>query len=88
MSHKLKTWPVKPVEEIKNDGIFTDSYGTPVKHGTEIIIEHSYNYQHFNNRPAVAEWDGKRGLYKFRFIDGKCMGLHQDFYGIHSFKVK
>lgn len=85
---KHKTWEVKPVQKITNDGQFTDSYGNEVKHGTEIVIESNCNFQHFNNRPAVVEWNAERGLYTFRFIDGGCMGLGNDFYGIGKFRVR
>lgn len=83
-----KKWPVKKFVNIENDGMFYDSYGNRVKHGMNIIIESNYNYQHWNNRPAIAEWDSKKGLYTFRFIDGDCMGLVEGFHGIHKFKVK
>lgn len=83
-----KTWDVKPVFPNEHDAKFFDSYGTPVDHGTEIIIEQNYNY-HFNNgRPAVVEWDKQRGMYKYRFTDGKSQSMLSDFHGIHSFKVK
>jgi hypothetical protein len=86
---KPKTWPVKPVEPLDNDGQFADSYGTPVTHGTEIIIESNYNYSHFNNRPAVVEWDANLGMYRWRFTDGKDMGnFGKDFWCIHKFRVK
>lgn len=86
---KQKTFYFKQVQPNEYDALFFDSYGNPVKHGTEIIIEENYNYPHFNNRPAVVEWNKEKGLYTFRFIDGKSWGdTTNNFYGIHKFKVK
>lgn len=78
---------VKPTEPITNDGKFFDTHGTPVVHGTKIVIESNYNYSHWNNRPGVVEWDSKKGMYRFRFTDGETLDSQNDFYGIHSFKV-
>lgn len=84
---KGKKWDVKPVEPITNDGKFFDTHGTPVVHGTKIVVESNYNYPHWNNRPGVVEWDSKKGMYRFRFTDGETLDSQNDFYGIHSFKV-
>lgn len=84
---KIKTWEVAPIDTSINDKQFLDSYGVEVKHGSMIMIESNYNYQHFNNRPAVVEWNSEKGMYTFRFTDGKCIGLNHDFHGIHKFKV-
>jgi hypothetical protein len=65
---------------------FLDSYGTPVKHGSKILIERNYNYTHFNNREALVEWYPKKGMYQFIFIDDAFKSRY-DFWGIHSFKV-
>jgi hypothetical protein len=66
---------------------FLDSYGTPVKHGTKIIIETNYNYQHFNNREALVEWHSEKGMYRFMFTDDHKFKSRHDFWGIHRFKV-
>lgn len=84
---KTQKFPVPPVQPNSNDGKFLDSYGNPVRHGTPIIIESNYNYQHFNNRPAVVEWVPENGMYKFRFTDGEDSGSQHDFYGIHKFRI-
>lgn len=84
---KTKTYPVKAIKENPNDGKFFDSYGHEVKHGTKIIIEDHYNYQHFENRLAMVEWDQEKGMYKYRFIDGEKVSLLYNFYGVHKFKV-
>ena len=69
------------------DTRFEDSYGNRVMHGTKIIIESNYNYQHFNNREALVEWNSEKGMYQFIFtFDIKFKSRH-DFYGIHKFKV-
>jgi len=66
---------------------FLDSYGIPVKHGSKIIIEANYNYQHFNNREALVEWYPEKGMYRFVFIDDSRFKIRHDFWGIHKFKI-
>lgn len=79
---------MKPAQPNSHDGLFFDSYGNQVKHGTEITIESNYNNVEHNNRPAVVEWDKAHGMYTFRFIDGlKKIALGRDFCGIIKFKV-
>ena len=66
---------------------FLDSYGTPVKHGSKIIIEANYNYQHFNNREALVEWYPEKGMYRFMFTNDHRFKSRHDFWGIHRFRV-
>jgi len=66
---------------------FVDSYGTPVKHGTKIIIESNYNFHHWNNREALVEWYPEKGMYRFMFTDDHMFESRHDFWGIHKFRV-
>jgi hypothetical protein len=87
MRKGYKKFEVKPVEPNPYDGIFCDSYGNEVNHGTAITIEANYNYPHINNRPAVVEWDKEKGMYKYRLTDGSCFSILSDFHGISKFRV-
>ena len=40
---KILKCEYKKPEPIENDGLFFDSYGNQVHHGSEIIIEHNFN---------------------------------------------
>lgn len=77
--------PDPPTDKQPNQ--FLDNYGNPVHHGSKIIIEKNYNYDHWNNREAIVGWYAEKGMYRFYFPDQKDNYPRFDFYGIHSFKV-
>lgn len=85
MKRAYKPPEFKKPEPIENDGLLTDSYGNPVKHGTEIIIESNYNYPDWNGRKAYINWNPKQGMYNFQ-IEGYLSKI-ENFWGIHKFKV-
>lgn len=88
---RTKVIKLPPLDEydlnVVEDGQFIDSYGSVVKHGDRIIIEHNYNYQHHNNREALVEWNPQKGMYNYVFVDDTRFKSRNDFYGIHSFKL-
>lgn len=83
---KLAPLTIDDLESV-TDGQFKDTYGNVVKHGDKILIEHNYNYQHFNNREALVEWNPQKGMYNYVFIDDTRFKSRNDFYGVYSFKL-
>jgi len=83
----LKIEPLNESDLSKvTDGQFVDSYGSVVKHGDVIKIEHHYSYSHQENKEAIVEWNPSKGMYNYVLIDDTRFKSREDFYGVHSFK--
>lgn len=75
------------MSNVITDGLFIDSYGNAVKHGSKILIESTYCYANWNNREAIVQWNPEFGMYCFIFKTDIIYKTEHNFYTIRSFRV-